>query len=918
MTVPQLDWPALHALLEAGDVPAVAAAFHGQDQGAREALAQHVTAYWHDLERVRVSSGSLRRSPQQDRAAATQIAAVATADTPDCAADRIGMNFRFIRHGVRYILFSRPDDEVLSVLRDRDPQWRAELLNRLVERLVTMQEPADKLQTDWLMVTRVAAQAGLALPCEDALTAGVQARARRYWSLVKERHPDFDAYAQQYFSGSGAYELSGPEVQTTVAEAAREGSVDIEPLIDGCLRRLSEGGSTSGLAPFLGFYQRLAPRPAEVAARTRTLLALLSHGSTAVVALAQGELRRADDAGLLDEDVLLQASRSTLLRSEKKIVKGQLRWLDAAARRYPARSGRILRAAATAFTHQAGDLQEAALALVVRHAAKAAPADRAAVLAEAAAALPSDLARRAAECLGTGEETAPQPVAHPAPAVVPAPVTAALPPPIGSPAELAVEYAALLEHEPADAITVERVLAAFVAFAHADRDTLRAACAPVISRAPAGRRTRGGDIPYLESPLLKAIAQAATGPAPVRSTPQRVASAVAASLPEDRPSCRARDFGGYRNRYTGDPGAVLLHRMAEIAAGLRFAPVAELLSTPTSVTGAIDPSVLLDRLEAVAKRAADTGTDGGTVWAYDLEQALLRVPPRVDPVLVERARAIDSAAGRQAAAWFATGGPELPRVQREVRHWGLKMEYAGLYVDIVPTGPARDALAGSGAGQSEPAGPLALSTLLGIGHPACSHALWLKCWPAALPAHRDLVAGFAVGAHLADAYSPASMLLPELAAADGQPSDGFGVLLARGLTSKEAADRAAAVDAAMTLIGRGQLDAAGLAQDLAALSTGKVTVLARAVPSLREIAEAGGARAVWDVIAAMLPDALPPTAPKVPRGMADLLALMADVAEPAWAHGEIPQLTALAQKGGSASIQRAARRLLALLSGSPG
>ena len=112
---------------------------------------------------------------------------------------------------------------------------------------------------------------------------------------------------------------------------------------------------------------------------------------------------------------------------------------------------------------------------------------------------------------------------------VPAPVLAVLPPPIGSPAELAEEYVALLEHEPADAITVERVLAAFVAFAHADREALRAACAPVISREPSHR--------WGEPALLKEIAQASTDPAPARCAPQRMASAIAASLPEDQRSC---------------------------------------------------------------------------------------------------------------------------------------------------------------------------------------------------------------------------------------------------------------------------------------------------------------------------------------------------------------------------------------------
>ncbi len=296
-----------------------------------------------------------------------------------------------------------------------------------------------------------------------------------------------------------------------------------------------------------------------------------------------------------------------------------------------------------------------------------------------------------------------------------------------------------------------------------------------------------------------------------------------------------------------------------------------LTSTPTSVTGAIDPSVLLDRLEAVSEAsrghlARTRARCGRTTCSRPCWPA---VPLPVHPVLVEQARAIDSAAGRQAAAWFVAGGGELPRVQRLVRHLpgqNGKGEYNGdwvrLTVELVPTVPAQDAPADSSADLGESAEPLALTTLLGIGRPACHQSHWLRCWPTVLPAHRDLIAGFA----LAAIHSPALTLLPELAAADGQLSDGFGVLLANGLTSQNAADRVGAVDAAMVLIGRGQLDADGLAQNLAALSTGKETVLARAVPALREIAEAGGAREVRDVIAAMLPAALPPTAPKVPRG----------------------------------------------------
>jgi len=53
-----------------------------------------------------------------------------------------------------------------------------------------------------------------------------------------------------------------------------------------------------------------------------------------VAELAQRALRRLDDADRLDWSVVVEASRAVLFRTERKLVRAQLAWLDAAARRH--------------------------------------------------------------------------------------------------------------------------------------------------------------------------------------------------------------------------------------------------------------------------------------------------------------------------------------------------------------------------------------------------------------------------------------------------------------------------------------------------------------------------------------------------------------------------------------------------------
>jgi hypothetical protein len=100
----------------------------------------------------------------------------------------------------------------------------------------------------------------------------------------------------------------------------------------------------------------------------------------------------------------------------------------------------------------------------------------------AAGALPADLRAQLASAWAL---PASAPARPPRPALG-APEPRDLPPPIGSPGELAEELLAARTNDmrgrEIDATAVERILAAVVAFAHTDRDGLKAAIAPILPR----------------------------------------------------------------------------------------------------------------------------------------------------------------------------------------------------------------------------------------------------------------------------------------------------------------------------------------------------------------------------------------------------------------------------------------------------
>lgn len=349
---------------------------------------------------------------------------------------------------------------------------------------------------------------------------------------------------------------------------------------------------------FLLLHEALDPDLDEVAARARDYARLLADGPSAVAVAAQRALRRLDDRGRLEPGLLAEASRAALFRPEKALVRTQLSWLDAVARRSPDRAGELLGAVSVAFAQESAALQSRALALLMRHARHADQETRAGLL-EAAAALPADLRQQAAAALGGPVPADPSP---PWP-VLSAPPPRELPPPIGSPAELAEELAAYLQADPGmEPVTLERLLAALVAFAHRDRDALAHALEPVLAR----HRLRSW-IPTVDSTsyllnldeyaLLSWVVLAAVTP------PARGRMLLG---PMD-----AVWAGGPRRPHQAwvGPGLrlAMLYRLREIAVGL-WRPPPLLLATPTSPTGHLDPAALLSRL----RRAT---ADGWRPWS---------------------------------------------------------------------------------------------------------------------------------------------------------------------------------------------------------------------------------------------------------------------------------------------------------------
>ncbi|MGA5821875.1 DUF6493 family protein [Kitasatospora sp. NPDC094028] len=694
-----------------------------------------------------------------------------------------------------------------------------------------------------------------------------------------------------------------------IAELAATGELDRTALVDRCLARLLRGGKPGDQRAFLEVLRALAPTPEEYAARVRDVLALLDGPST-LAGHAQEVLAGLDEAGLIEPEVLVEASAVVLFRSEKKLVRAQLGWLERAARRSPERAGPAALAAADAFGHPDPGVQERALNVVARQ------------LAAAGEAVLPDL-RQAAELLNpvhhprAGElfgapVGADAPAADPDELLPPVPAPQPLGPPIDSAAELAEELSALLAVDVPGVTAFERVLDGLVRHAHRDRDGLLAALEPVrrIHRWQGG--SRWGDCT----------------PADVLY----VVAALAGEIPPRRLWDARHGTGRSPLRDSDDTvyGSALGARLEEAAWQVTATRPPYLLATPTDATGALAPRVLVERLAGYEAAGVEPGP-------ADLSAALLRVgPPNGgDAGGAEALRAADelaSPAGRWLAHWLRTGGLPAQPCERvlfapgrgsrsghryEERWWEdlRRTAVAQPGLDAAPKGSAAEHLAPEFRGLLAATEPSVARARLG------DDWFWLQGlpahWAAMLPWHREELAArwldhFAQGADR-DERGP-GRLLPLLAESGGPAGLALHLALAYGLGARHAEDRTGAVDALLVLAACGQLDAELLGRELGELTAWGTVKAGRLAAALALAAGTGAHRTAWSVLRAALPGLLAAAEPTT-RGLGDLLALATDCARRSGARGPVAEVTALAERTGSARAVKEARTLRDLLAG---
>ncbi|MED7924152.1 DUF6493 family protein [Nonomuraea sp. LP-02] len=670
--------------------------------------------------------------------------------------------------------------------------------------------------------------------------------------------PLLAAYGPRLFEIDGLATLPLWEVADNVVRLVEAGLLERTVVLDGLVRRLLRDGPAA-LPPLAGLHDRLDPDLDEIARHAEDYVALLPAGPIAVADLALAQLRRLEEAGRLSEESFTEALEALAFRPEKKLLRGVIAWAGDAVLRDGGRTGTVLRAMALLFAQDTLALQERAVRLAVRLAPQAGPEERAAVRA-AAAGLPGELREKVAAGYG-GAIDADEPEAVPLPA---AGDGRRLPAPYGSPEELARGIDVFLSDE--DPHTFEVLLAGLATWSERDPEGLRAALRPwtepldasFFGHWPDGLDQHAGYA--LRRAFLAFAASAASRSLPSRSRRWTISLAVL----DEPPARRCAELAG---RY---------------ADGGRYPVV---LATPTAVTGHVAPGVLLDRLERLE-------AEGVEALPADLTQALLRLPREIAAADVARAGRLASEAGRACAAWMRgerLGDPEVT-VGRDSWSW--------LRVTI-------DAAGAPERGRE----------LLEI---RAAHSWSMDWWPLVMPSHRDVVAAHLVSplAEGTEATDSDARVLVDLVHGDGPLGAGMAYALACGMGQAQAAGRAAAGDALLTLAARGEVPAAELAEVVTKLVKSEYVKLNRVVAVLDDATQAGAHEAVWEVVARLLPGLLPEEGERPRAGLADLLAAGARAARIGRVRADLPEVAAIAARKGSSRLIQEARRLQRLLQSS--
>ncbi|SDF77341.1 hypothetical protein SAMN05216553_103210 [Lentzea fradiae] len=744
-----------------------------------------------------------------------------------------------------------PVDLLVEVLRHRELAWLPDLVTRVAARM-----PA-RIASRQDLLAVVLEFCGEDPPDSDEFLLHLL----RFGGHARWR-PGFDVLIPRLLevTGAGSAFVDGRGWRALLLERA-----DRQVLLDGVLSRLQQGGAAREMDGFLALHEELQVTVDETARHVRDYVAMLPGSRSTVATLAQSRLRLLDEAGRLDLGLLCEASRQVFGRGEKKLIRTQLTWLGVHAKAAP---DEVVLAAAELFSHESDDLRGQAVKLVAKHLAKTTGDTRAELLVFAEQ-LPADLAGQ------LGVVTVPEETATLAP-LAPSP----WPEPIATLDELTREALALFAHTGrghSDPVAVERVVEALVRFAWQDREALIEAL----------RRVRGKNSWIFEldlfelhpdhvrrtvlTELMAVLSAASKPPAPLGPLSSEVAS--------------VRAWRKQLRRANNGPVAELLaERLREITRALAHGPLPALVSAPTERSGLLDPATLRERL-------AKAEAQGRQPRRRDLEQASRRLPPGTT------AAEFAGLPGK-AAAWLRRlledrTEPEVTveeLLQRRPRYWGSAEE-------TVET------------------------CLLAVVRPGLEHPQrrlreygeWgpmIEWWPSALPTRREVVAAHLVPHLRARTRSKGGdgPLLPMLAEAHGPAGPALHLALCYGLGAELTVNRAHAVDAALVLASRGQLDGAVLGDLLRRLLGRGDLAMNRVVPGLRDTARSGAARQVWDAVAAALPGLWSH------NRVADLVELAVELAQLLRPGGEVGGLADVAARKGTSKAVVQAKRLVTALS----
>ncbi|MCT4353643.1 DUF6493 family protein [Streptomyces sp. Je 1-79] len=782
---------------------------------------------------------------------------------------------------------------VLDVLADRDPAWLGDVAQRLAER------PA-VAENEYHLVRELVGRSGCAVPTTDGYVLGWtdaltgrqlldDLRADPHTPILVPRVLDM-AETPDRLTWS-----VGPEAPThwptALATLAAEGVLDRASLVDGCVARLLRGGRPRDLRFPLALLQLLDPTAGERRGRTADWMGMAADAPSPVAAYAQEVLAGLADGGGLSVPELAEMSGQVLFRTEKKLVRAQLTLLTKELRKDPGAAAELLPVVAEAFGHADTGIQERALKLVGRYLPEVDEQVRE-ELAGVAAVLSPTHRQAAEELFGAAdladdlpyEETLP-PVPEPRRVAGPAATVAEL-----------VEDLVTVSKGRVDAPPeeFERALDGLVHHAHRHREELKAALAVAFADAWwAGEEGQAPDH----------FAHGTNG----------VAVVMAALLGRVRPS-RIHD-ARVRERFPsscvhGALDAVVDARLWEAAALIGTDRLPFLLAAPTWHTGAIEPSVLVERLRAYR----EAGVDPAPV---DLAQALLRVR-KADPsaaAAADAASALGTRAGERLADWLRADASLAPGLRFLARERDTKGGTARLADRIVLRFRERRTV--------REEFPPVFRWLGGTdteAHERCYH--WggeRRNWPGVVPDDRETLASWLLPV-LAGGVEwderGASWGMTALAEADGPPGAATHLALAFALGCRHPEDRLNAVDTLLVLAARDDLDPGRLGETLAGLVVDGTVKTNRLADAARTAAATGAYGTTWSVLAPLLPALL--TAEKPARGLGELLAVAADCVERCGTSREVPGLDATAERRGSSQlVVQAARLRKALRAASP-